>query len=59
MIPLDFGHGVSAIQATQLYTGALMWLMILLIIGVGLVILVLGDVIARLDAIHKALVEEN
>jgi hypothetical protein len=44
VIPLSIPGSASAVQATQLYSGATMWIGLLIAVGIGLLLLTVDDV---------------
>jgi hypothetical protein len=54
-VPLWLPSGASAVQATQLYTNAQMWLLVLICVGLIFVVKLIGDVATALEAMNRSL----
>jgi hypothetical protein len=54
-VPLGLPSGASAVQATQLYSGAQMWLLVLVCVGVIFVIGLLGKIATALETLDESI----
>jgi hypothetical protein len=48
-VPWGFSLSTTAVQATQLYSEAIMWVGIAILIGIGVIVLFLGGILNSLD----------
>ena len=53
-VPLILPSGASAIQATQLYSGAQMWLLVLICLGLIFMVGLLGQVAGAVESLSQS-----